>query len=243
MADQTPTEGWRTEPTSPREPGAGSRYSRLISAARRAATVFAMLILVGIGAWLATRYDLSISLEPVAVAGAATGGSYQPAYQRIEGPQLVLLFVGSSTCSASADPALPDLIERLKLRVAEYADRNGLTFWASAIAADWLPAQGLRFLEPFGSFDEVTVGGNWMGHGLVRQTWDHGLQPATPGVYILKRELVVEEGSLHLARLGLDDEHLLIHRQGVPDLRALAELPVERYLDARLGETTSGSEL
>ncbi len=191
---------------------------------------------------MGTRYDLIIALESVAVATEADDGTYQPAYERTEGPQLVLLFVGSSTCSVSADPELPDLIERLKLMVSEYADRNGLAFRASAIAVDWWPERGLRFLEPFGAFDEVSVGGNWTGHGLIRQTWDHGLEPATPGVYILRRELVVEGDSLNLARLGLDDEQLLLHRQGMPDLRALAELPVERYLDARLGETTSGSD-
>ncbi len=220
-----------------REPGAGSHHSVLTGGLGRVSLILAALVFFTAGIWASRQYDLSVRLEPVTTAAASAASTYQPSYDRMEGEQLVLLFVGSSTCRASADPELPHGIETLKLRLAEYAEERSLGFRASAISVDWVPELGLDFLKPFGAFDEVSVGGNWTGHSLIRQTWDHGLNPVTPAVYILRRTLVVEGDSLNLDRLGLDDERVLVHRQGAQSIGRLATLAPARYLDAHLEET------
>ena len=241
-SSREPGAGSREPGAGSREPGAGSRRDRLKRWVGHGILILALALLFGIGLWASAHYDLSISLEPVVLASPSDAATYQPAYDRVEGDQLVQLFVGSSTCRWSADPDLPAIVESLKVRFAEYAARHDLGFRATANILDWVPESGLAFLESFGAFDEIAVGGSWSGHGLVRQTWDHGLPPTTPAVYILWRHLAVEGDSLGVNRIGLDQERVLLHRRGVSDMRSLANQPPEQSLDARMGVALNGSE-
>lgn len=198
-------------------------------------TASSWLVVVAVflsGIWLSRHYDLSVSLDAVVPAAAASEDSYRPGYTRTEGPHLVFLFVGSSRCRWSTDPELPGAVEALKLELAAYAGERDLAFRALGVSVDWVPSKGLDHLATFGAFDEVSVGVNWANSTLLHHVWERGLGLATPAVLVYRHELQVEGDSLsgavvHMARA---DEQLLLSRTGFDEILRLAELGPDEFL-------------
>lgn len=78
-----------------------------------------------------------------------------------DGPQLRLVFLGSSTCGASTDPDVAQAIGEAISQLKGIASREGYRFVAVGISVerDW--RAGVAFLEEFGQFDEIVSGGGW----------------------------------------------------------------------------------
>ena len=68
----------------------------------------------------------------------------------------------------SVGAGFPGAVESPKPHVHRQARETGRQFRAVAVSLDWKPDEALAFLEGFGEFDEVTLGGNWVGEGAAR---------------------------------------------------------------------------
>ena len=116
---------------------------------------------------------------------------YTPSYRWATGKEVVMVFVGNSTCRASKEKGFPDAFERAKVAAARRARAEGKQFRVIGVALDIDPEVGLAFLRRFGKFDELTLGGNWMNQDAVRYIWrDMPYRPSVPQVVLLEREIV-----------------------------------------------------
>jgi hypothetical protein len=171
------------------------------------------LFVFGLG--VARVLDVEIAVSPSAkrMLGEA---SYVPSQRRESGPQLVMIYFGSSTCLSSNQPTLPGAVESLKLRLANYAARRGLSFKTVGVALDWSPAFGISHLEKFGLFDELSSGYSWGNtFALTHFFAATGATPATPQVIVLHRQFVAPNDSSVVVRYTEEDRRVLMAKAGV----------------------------
>jgi len=181
------------------------------------------------GFWLSRHFSLTVSLNPF-VPPETLEGRYQPVYRQDEGTQLVLLFVGSSSCPWSNDPVLPQAIETLKLRLAEFSHAHGFGFRAIGVAKDWNLESGVRHLTRFGAFDEVSIGSNWTNTVLLDHLWERGITASTPSISLFRQDLVLRGDSLGVSSLFREERALLLVRRGLSEILALAGREPVSYL-------------
>lgn len=145
----------------------------------------------------------AIQEGPGAAAAQPTGGpaketavrAYVPDYELRKGSEIVLVLVGAAFCGAQREPGFPQAVEDAKLRVREQAKARGAQFRAVAVSLDWKTDEAMSFLEGFGTFDEVTVGSNWLNEGAQRYIWrDLPGVPAVPQLLVIEREIEIEPG-------------------------------------------------
>ena len=121
-----------------------------------------------------------------------------PAFRTDENKELVLVYIGSRSCAASNDAALPDLVEELKHQMLRRAVDSNMGFSAVGVAVDWLTVDGWQHLAKYGAFDEIVVGRKWSGFGarLFAKEVIVG-SAATPQVlvYVRQRGTSAEEGA------------------------------------------------
>jgi hypothetical protein len=143
--------------------------------------------LVFAGGFAVSRfYGLRLSLRRT--IGFNTHASYTPEYSSRSGSQLVMVYLGSSTCAASNDSQLPEAIETLKLRLASYAEREEMSFVSIGVGLDWIPERGIEHLFRFGRFDEVSSGYSWGNSAGLQYMWsDRSIMPVTPQVVVYQR--------------------------------------------------------
>ena len=139
------------------------------------------------GATLSSGYKIDLSVAP-RPGPASDGSRYVPAFEVQSGPQLVMVYVGSSTCPWANQRSLPEALETIKVRLAAVAREHGMGFKAVGLAVDWLPERGIAHLKRFGHFDEVAAGGGWGGTLALRYLWsDTQVGAATPQVLVYTR--------------------------------------------------------
>lgn len=119
--------------------------------------------------------------------------AYVPDYELRKGREIVLVLVGAAFCGAQREPGFPQAVEDAKLRVREQAKARGAQFRAVAVSLDWRTDEAMSFLDSFGTFDEVTVGSNWLNEGAQRYIWrDLPGLPAVPQLLVIEREIEIE---------------------------------------------------
>lgn len=132
------------------------------------------------------------------IAASASAQEYRPAYERTggrltEGGELVLVYIGQSTCTPCLAPAFKSALEQAKVGVAERAAEEGKAFYALGVALDWELEAGYDFLTASGAFDEVMIGRNWHNAGafahLYRAEGQDERLLALPTVMVFEREV------------------------------------------------------
>lgn len=144
-------------------------------------------------------------------------GHYVPSGTLGPSEQIVLVYVGSSTCAWSNLPELPGLVRAMKTEFQSRARRQGKAFGALGIARDRLAADGLRHLAKFGVFDEIMAGNSWGNTGIQHFLFgDSELAgpAATPQVFVLSRRLAYPAGSV-----SVEDERVLLRKTGFESIR------------------------
>jgi hypothetical protein len=194
------------------------RSSRIRSISTRAIYAAGAILLFGVGAAFSNQYTLRVDLERR--AGSLGGHSgYRPSHQLEVGEQLVLVYVGSSTCFWSNQPELADAVKEAKARVAEDAEARGWSFQAHGVALDWSTERGIEHLSGLGSFDEVSAGSNWGNSFALNHLWpDPSELPSTPMVVVYRRTFVAprsEEDEMTYAERG---RVLLEAKRGLPEI-------------------------
>jgi hypothetical protein len=167
----------------------------------------------------------------IVIAGACLGWMYKNTHRLMKaqgdqgrggGPiELVMVFVGSSSCTAAKDPRLRAAILGAKESVRAQAAGRRVRSHIEGVAIDDTPARGWRYLRRFGSFDEVSVGGGWKNLSMIRYVLQGLPGPAeTPQVVLLRRRVDwtgTENGD---SRYRIDDVQLLLREVGLPQIYA-----------------------
>lgn len=128
-------------------------------------------------------------LLPVPTIVWSTGNApahtqYRPSFNAPQEHDILLVYIGSSTCGFANDPALPEVIEEAKLALQRHAAENGLSFSAIGVSIDWDPTHGHAHLAKMGRFDETMTGRRLWGLGT--SIWQEFII-GTPQVLVVRQ--------------------------------------------------------
>ena len=153
---------------------------------------------------------------------AAASDEYQPTYEPLAGKELVLIYIGSSQCAFSTNPALPAIVESAKRALRDKALEAERPFITVGIVKDWIVENGVNHLATFGTFDEIMTGRSWMNEGVMRYIWQTLPGPAsTPQLLVVERTMVVPgEGA---DRFRISDEAIVTRKVGMGEIPAWVE--------------------
>ena len=162
---------------------------------------------------------LLVSLLTVILNTKGQERIYDPEIGLRSGEELGVVFIGAKFCQAHREPGFRELVEHMKVLLAERAARDSMAISVRGIALDWSIGDGIEFLESFGRFDQVSVGENWLNIGAMRYIWsEFPGHPAVPQVLVLKRLVEVKEGGI-----AIEEERLLKRVVGTDEIRRWVE--------------------
>lgn len=190
---------------------------------RKVAYLALGVVLFAIGVALSYAYDVHVAIERH-VGHRSDSLTYVPSYERQFGPQLLVVYVGSSTCPWSNEPQLPGAIQTVKTRLAGYASARGLSFKALGISLDWSAQRGTAYLAKFGLFDEISAGYNW-GNSVAMRYSDASVPAATPMVLAYTQTLVrvAPRDSVGSTFYEERDRRLVLVKRGTGEITAWAD--------------------
>lgn len=192
------------------------------AARRRKRLVILALVPLGLGGSLGFALS-SLGLLPTpSVAVRWTSPllnlvDYVPPGPSGSGEQIVLVYIGSSTCPWANLPEFPGLVRAMKTELQSKARRYGKAFGALGIARDRVAADGLKHLAKLGAFDEVLAGNGWANTGIQHFLYGDGElagPSATPQVVLLSRRLARRAG-----HVSVEDERVLLRKTGFESIR------------------------
>lgn len=132
------------------------------------------------------------------------------------GPQLMVVYVGASACKPCRSPEFKVALRKALFLGSERAKEQGASYFTSGVALDETKAKGLDVLEPHEQFDELLVGGGWVGTGASRYIWaDTSVVGAIPMLLVVKR--TIGQGSDNRYS-GLGSEDVLVRLTGVSEI-------------------------
>lgn len=135
------------------------------------------------------------------------------------GEEILLVYMGSSSCHWSNAPGLASTVRQLKLDIQRRVRSDGLTFATLGIARDRSVVTGMKHLRKFGAFDEVTAGHGWYNDGVRRYVYEELPGPAsTPQVIVVRRTLGTEGDQRLVA-----NEQVLVRKVGLSEILEWAE--------------------
>jgi hypothetical protein len=145
--------------------------------------------------------------------------SSQDHVQFHSGNQLVMIFVGASTCGASNYPHLPSALRKMKQQLRTAASLRSEDFYTVGVAVDWSVSDGLHFLSESGPYDEISVGDNWMNLDAISYIVRNLPGAADiPQVILLERSLDLEGPTPTIS-----DDRLVTRKVGVTAIEQLAK--------------------
>ena len=149
-------------------------------------------------------------------------------HQIKSGPELVAVFMVASTCRASHNPALPHILDSIRVRLGERAARAGEQLVMIGVSLDDDPATGLGFLSRFGKFDALIAGGGWAGPGaLDYMIRDLRGELAMPQLVLLSRDVTIGQTAI-----ASSSDHVLGRYVGPSQMAILADAPQATSGDA-----------
>jgi hypothetical protein len=161
--------------------------------------------------------------------------AFSPRRQIAPGHEMVMAYVGASSCGPSNSPELPAVIETLKQALSTQAISMGMQFMTIGIAKDITASLGLQHLQKFGAFDEIAAGNAWYNNAARKYVSEDlvGL-PATPQVVVTTRDVVEEGGGHKVMR-----ERLVVRKVGVSEIAnwVKAGAPMPNSVTANLVES------
>ena len=116
--------------------------------------------------------------------GASAPDQYLPSFSTPHEHDVLLVYIGSSTCGFANNPELPDVIERAKVALQQDAADAGFSFSAIGVSIDWDPARGYAHLAKMGHFDEIMTGRRLWGVGT--SAWQEFII-GTPQVLVVRQ--------------------------------------------------------
>ena len=137
--------------------------------------------------------------------------------------ELVLVYLGSSTCAWSRHLDLPSLVAMAKASIGDQAAIASASFSTLGVAVDWSIQEGLYHLSGFGEFDEISIGRKWYGMGPRRYIWSDIPGPGgTPQLLVVERTRQLDPSTQEVT-LEFQSERLLVRKVGVDEIRSWVE--------------------
>ena len=138
---------------------------------------------------------------PAAAQEAATPERYTPGYMRgadiAEGTELVLVYLGQSTCAPCTWDSFKADLEAAKVALAARAEADSLAFAVIGVAAEGHVEEGLAFLRGSGAFDELVIGRSWFNSAVLSHLWrPDDLDERVvgfPSVIVFERDMTMAE--------------------------------------------------
>jgi hypothetical protein len=187
-----------------------------------------LLFLVGI--ILSNVVDVSVSWRTQALAGP---GEYYPSYRHTNGLQVALLYIGSSTCSASNNEKLPSVFQSLIRQTSDFAMEIGASFTTVGSTNDWRTDRAFDHLRRIARFDELALGGNWANHAIMAATWRNGFVPAVPAIAVIVRQFETpSESGQYLIR----DEDVVFYISGLDRIIHQELIGLDNVLRQRMSQ-------
>lgn len=129
---------------------------------------------------------------------------------------IVFIFVGCSSCSASNLSYLPELVKKIKKELRLRAEKKDYGFVTIGVSAEENVRNGLIHLSKFGPFDEISTGNSWANIAIQKYIHENfkGV-PATPQVFVIERSYkkFIESGYSSRDYESLN-ENMLINKVG-----------------------------
>ena len=153
----------------------------------------AVLIIVSFAVGISGKFQL-IPIVKIHWPEQTTKIGYVPSYEKASGKELVMVFIGSSTCAYSNHDALPALIEDAKLKLRSKSVAEGWSFSVIGVSVDWRTSDGITHLSKFGHFDEIMTGRKW--HGTAAEFYSRKIPGinATPQILVFGRDHAQNHG-------------------------------------------------
>lgn len=176
-----------------------------------------VLLALAVGCVLGFALD-SVGMLPVPAieidwtVPAMRASEYVPAASSNAGEEVVLIYVGSSTCAWSNVQELPLQVRRLKTIMQQRARTEGRQFATIGIARDRLASVGLSHLKKFGPFDEVMAGRSGANRGIQEYIYGAGSMAgpdATPQIILVSRRLAFPANHVSIV-----DERVILRKRG-----------------------------
>ncbi|MEP6999148.1 MAG: hypothetical protein ABI969_01635 [bacterium] len=128
--------------------------------------------------------------------------------------EIIAVYLGTIGTDSQSGmvPAIRDMKFALKRQTAE----TGRRFVARGVSLEPSVDDGARHLALFGSFDEVSLGGNWTNSAVVRylgKSIDSSRATSIPQLILLEREVTTGSAQLHVGA-----EHELARFVGVTEI-------------------------
>ena len=115
------------------------------------------------------------------------------------GEELLLVFIGSSSCPAAREKGFDKVVAQVTERMRHEADRRKALFGRIGVALDWQIADGLTFLDKFGKFDEVIVGRDWLNTGYDKYVRNVRGDDGVPAIAVVSRQIVKRDSAISFA--------------------------------------------
>lgn len=144
--------------------------------------------------------------------------------QRLGGEQLVLVYIGSSSCSWSNRDEIPGAIGTIQSRLRQYAEEAGLGFVSTGVAIDWIVDEGVEHLRSVGRFDQMVTGRNWSNMGALRYIWQTVPgRASTPQIVVVRRHMDVPTADGTVGAFSVSNVRLVTRKVGFTEIRGWAD--------------------
>lgn len=147
---------------------------------------------------------------------AAQDSLYHAGGLELTGPQLITVYVGATTCRPCRWPSFKDAMQKALFLVSQEAARRQVSYATVGVALDADKAKGLALLEPHEQFDELLVGGGWIGTGATWYVWsDTSVTGAIPMLLVVERDL---DQRKDYRWMGLGNQKVLVRLTGANEI-------------------------
>jgi hypothetical protein len=110
--------------------------------------------------------------------------------------QVVLVYIGSVDCSASANEDFRKNLRALLSALREEVEDRGQEFYPIGVSLSRDSRAGLRHLLGLGNWAEVSIGGGWLNSFLEKHAWSRGMDASIPELFVYGREVSQTAGPL-----------------------------------------------
>ena len=142
------------------------------------------------GLWLLTSAVVQAQQPTIPTLPQQDSAVYSPKLQLPAGPQVVVVYIGTTYCGASRDAELKAAIRRMKPLIARQADSLHVALSITGVALDWPADSGVAYLKSLGAWDEMIVGNNWVNLGAEHFIWrETNVRANIPQVVIYHRDV------------------------------------------------------
>jgi len=125
--------------------------------------------------------------------------AYHPSYELPQGRQVVVAYIGASTCGPCRTKQLKAAIQQMKPMLACQAKATGRTLAVMGVSLDWQVDTAISYLAGTAPYDEIIAGNNWVNSAALAFIWQApDVVPSIPQVVLLEREFDPEATTITL---------------------------------------------